>query len=67
MTEDTYNKLITVITPTQLATGNAVTRVAVYKWLRARKIPAERVLRVEELTGISRHDLRPDVFGKKAA
>jgi DNA-binding transcriptional regulator YdaS (Cro superfamily) len=28
-----------------------------------RQIPAERVLEVERVTGISRHDLRPDVFG----
>ena len=28
-----------------------------------RRIPAARALRIEELTGISRHDLRPDVFG----
>lgn len=26
-------------------------------------IPAERVLEIERLTGISRYDLRPDVFG----
>lgn len=25
--------------------------------------PAEFVLRVEEVTGVSRHELRPDVFG----
>jgi DNA-binding transcriptional regulator YdaS (Cro superfamily) len=28
-----------------------------------RQVPAERVLDIERLTGISRHDLRPDVFG----
>lgn len=28
-----------------------------------RQIPASRVLDVEKLTGVSRHDLRPDVFG----
>lgn len=33
---------------------------AVSQW---KKVPAERVLDVERLTGISRHDLRPDVFG----
>ena len=27
------------------------------------KVPAARVLQVEEATGISRHALRPDVFG----
>lgn len=28
-----------------------------------KQIPAERVLDIERVTGISRHDLRPDVFG----
>lgn len=33
---------------------------AVSQW---KKVPAERVLDVERITGISRHSLRPDVFG----
>jgi len=33
---------------------------AVSKW---RRVPANHVLRVEELTGVSRHDMRPDIFG----
>jgi DNA-binding transcriptional regulator YdaS (Cro superfamily) len=28
-----------------------------------KQIPAEYVLAIEGVTGISRHDLRPDVFG----
>jgi len=31
-----------------------------------RRIPAERVLALEELTGISRHAMRPDIFGELA-
>jgi DNA-binding transcriptional regulator YdaS (Cro superfamily) len=27
------------------------------------RVPAERVLEVEQLSGISRHELRPDVYG----
>jgi DNA-binding transcriptional regulator YdaS (Cro superfamily) len=27
-----------------------------------RRIPAERVLEIEKLTGIPRHDLRPDIY-----
>jgi DNA-binding transcriptional regulator YdaS (Cro superfamily) len=34
---------------------------AVHKW--AAQVPAERVLLVERVTGVSRHRLRPDVFG----
>lgn len=37
---------------------------AVSQWDR---VPASRVLDVERLTGISRHELRPDIFGEKAA
>ncbi|MDK4703873.1 Cro/CI family transcriptional regulator [Rhizobium sp. CNPSo 4062] len=37
-----------------------VTSQAVSQW---KKVPAERVLDVERITGISRHELRPDVFG----
>lgn len=38
-----------------------VTPQAVSQW---KKVPAERVLDVERITGISRHALRPDVFGE---
>lgn len=31
-----------------------------------RQVPAERVLDIERITGISRHELRPDVFGPAA-
>ncbi len=41
--------------------------VTVAMWSRfengRRRVPAERVLDIEKVTGISRHDLRPDVFG----
>ncbi len=46
-----------------LAPERALTPQAISQWKR---VPAERVLEVETLTGISRHDLRPDVFGPKA-
>lgn len=38
---------------------------ALCKWERGR-VPAARVLDVERATGISRHQLRPDVFGPPA-
>lgn len=37
----------------------------VLNWRKRGSIPADKVLAVETLTGISRHDLRPDVFGPK--
>lgn len=32
-------------------------------WRTRKQVPAERVLEIERVTGISRHDLRPDIFG----
>lgn len=35
----------------------------VHDWVRlGRPLPPEYVLKVEELTGVSRHDLRPDIY-----
>jgi DNA-binding transcriptional regulator YdaS (Cro superfamily) len=42
-----------------LARGLGATRGAIWQW---RRIPAARVLAVERLTGVSRHDLRPDLY-----
>jgi DNA-binding transcriptional regulator YdaS (Cro superfamily) len=40
-----------------------VTQQAVFKWLRdCKPLPAEHVLKAEAATGISRHDLRPDLY-----
>jgi transcriptional regulator with XRE-family HTH domain len=38
-----------------------VNRTTVLRW-EARRIPAERVLDVERVTGIPRHKLRPDLY-----
>lgn len=40
-----------------------VSQPAVSLWVRRQKaLPAEHVLKVEAATGISRHDLRPDLY-----
>lgn len=39
-----------------------ITRQAVYYWLRAEKVTAELVLAAEKATGISRHDISPDLY-----
>lgn len=45
---------------TVLARELGITPQAVAQW---RVIPAERVLDIERITGVSRHEQRPDVFG----
>lgn len=43
-----------------LSKALGLSRAAVSQWKR---IPIERVIDVERLTGVPRADLRPDVFG----
>lgn len=43
-----------------LARELGIKHTALYSWNR---VPAERVLDIERITGISRHEQRPDVFG----
>lgn len=47
---------------TRLAEALGVKVPAIAQW---RKVPAERVLAVEQATGISRHDLRPDIYPRE--
>lgn len=46
-----------------LAKQLGITIGAVWQW---KQVPAARVLEVERITNISRHVLRPDVFGEAA-
>jgi DNA-binding transcriptional regulator YdaS (Cro superfamily) len=46
--------------PAALARELRISTAAVSQW---RRVPVDRVLKVEELTGLSRHQLRPDVYG----
>lgn len=39
--------------------GKAISRQAVMQW---DVVPPLRVLEVERITGVSRHDLRPDIY-----
>ena len=43
-----------------------VSTTAVWKWLQSSKrMPAEYVLKTESAVGISRHDLRPDIYPRE--
>ncbi|WP_080951700.1 transcriptional regulator [Xanthomonas citri] len=45
-----------------------VTPQAVNQWVTSsRSVPPRHVLAIETATGVSRHDLRPDVFGPAPA
>jgi DNA-binding transcriptional regulator YdaS (Cro superfamily) len=39
-----------------------ISQRAVGKWLQAGKVPAERVVELESVTGIPRERLRPDLY-----
>lgn len=54
---------------TEAAAKEAGVTVAMWsRWENGRRqVPAERVLEIERITGVSRHDLRPDVFGPAPA
>lgn len=41
------------------ALKDKITRHAIYQWSR---VPAEHVSAVEQITGIPRHELRPDLY-----
>lgn len=48
--------------PAALAKRLGISCAAVSQW---RRVPVARVLEVERITGVSRHDLRPDIYGPK--
>jgi DNA-binding transcriptional regulator YdaS (Cro superfamily) len=43
--------------------GDGVTQAHVWNWLnRDKRAPIERVIAIEKLTGVPRHELRPDIY-----
>lgn len=52
--------------PVDLARSLKVNKSSITLWA-LRRVPAERVLEVEKLTGIPRHELRPDIYPKEEA
>ncbi len=53
-------------TQRELARALGVTPQPLTKWKNRDRVPANRVLDVERISGISRHEIRPDVFGRAA-
>lgn len=49
-----------------LARALGVDKATVTRWGQKR-VPAERVLDVERVAGIPRHDLRPDLYPREGA
>lgn len=48
----------------EVATAIGVTLAMLSRWeTGVRRVPAERVLDIERVTGVSRHELRPDIYG----
>jgi DNA-binding transcriptional regulator YdaS (Cro superfamily) len=50
----------------KLAKAIGKTQGHVCKWLERNEIPAEVVLKIESATGVSRHDLRPDIYPRES-
>lgn len=47
----------------EIARIAGVSTTAVWKWMQSSKrVPGEFVLKIEAVTGVSRHDLRPDIY-----
>ena len=56
-------KALRLINKTQTAKELGVTRSAIHAWKRKNKIPARHILKIEQLSGVSRYDLAPDIYG----
>lgn len=51
----------------RLAQNLGIAQNVVSNWKARGQAPASRCVAIEEATGISRHELRPDVFGQEPA
>lgn len=54
-------------TPYKLAQILPASKQTVYNWIKAGRVQsALGAIAVERATGVSRHELRPDIFGERA-
>lgn len=56
------NEVLKEVPQGELARRLGITSQAITGWVRAGRVPVQRVLAVEAITGVSRHKLRPDVY-----
>ena len=63
MDKNPLQTLVDEVGSYRLAKMIGVKHPTIHSWLRAGRIPANRAIAVETITGISRYELRPDVFG----
>jgi DNA-binding transcriptional regulator YdaS (Cro superfamily) len=59
-------KLVDEFGAYRLAQAVGVKHPSIHSWVRHGRVPAGRVIAVEAATGVSRHRLRPDVYGPAA-
>jgi DNA-binding transcriptional regulator YdaS (Cro superfamily) len=58
-------RMVAAAFETQQAMADAfgVSQPTVWRWInQSKQLPAEYVLRAEQMTGVSRHALRPDIY-----
>lgn len=67
MTQSAIERAKGELTQTEFADLIGVTQPLVSYWLKRGQVGAQYVLTVEQKTGVSRHDLRPDIFGEAEA
>jgi DNA-binding transcriptional regulator YdaS (Cro superfamily) len=53
------------MTQTQFAEHVGASQQLISYWLKTGRVGGAHVLKVEAATGISRHELRPDIFGSE--
>lgn len=63
MSKNALEKLVSEVGAYRLALMLGVKHPTIHTWLKFGRVPAERVLAVEAATGVSRYELRPDVYG----
>ena len=56
-------RAIKLVGAVNMATQLGLTRAAIYAWSKKDRIPPDYLLRVEKLSGVSRFELAPEIYG----